>query len=196
MVRRGGSCAGIDGVEHEVGQFVLDPRRLIFLHARHRLVAGIKPQPGVQQVALLDRFDDRSVGRFRNSKAAIPAYVNRAMMRPEAEIFYESARLQQNTVNDGFPVRGDGRKAPADRPIAPACAIRLMAEPEPALHASPGPSFPPCLIPAVDGIFRPGGGRSGTVSKTSGRACPIREKLAAREGTSRRWADGGNLFGR
>ena len=23
------------------------------------------------------------------------------------------------------------------------------------------PSFPPCLIPAVDGIFRPGGGRSG-----------------------------------
>jgi hypothetical protein len=27
-----------------------------------------------------------------------------------------------------------------------------------ALHL---PSFPPCLIPAVDGIFRPGGGRSG-----------------------------------
>jgi hypothetical protein len=29
----------------------------------------------------------------------------------------------------------------------------------------PRVSFPPCLIPAIDGIFRPGGGRLGTDSK-------------------------------
>jgi hypothetical protein len=30
---------------------------------------------------------------------------------PEAEIFYENTRLQQNTVNAGFPVRERRRKA-------------------------------------------------------------------------------------
>jgi len=46
-------------------------------------------------------------------------------------------------------------------------------------------SFPPCLIPAVDGIFRPGGGRPGTVSKNVQESLRDREKLATREGTSR-----------
>lgn len=49
--------------------------------------------------------------------------------------------------------------------------------------------FPPCLTPAVDGIFRPGGGRPGTVSKSVQESLRDREKLATREGTSRlgRW---------
>jgi hypothetical protein len=34
---------------------------------------------------------------------AIPDYPNGAMIRLEAEILCESARLQQNTVNDGLP---------------------------------------------------------------------------------------------
>jgi len=37
----------------------------------------------------------------------------------EAEIFYETASLAQNTVNGGFPVRGDVRKVPAIPAIAP-----------------------------------------------------------------------------
>ena len=58
------------------------------------------------------------------------------MMRPEAEIFYENARLQQNTVNDGFPVRPDVRKVAGEPANRPSCAIRLMAEPEPALRVA------------------------------------------------------------
>src|SRR4051812_36562916 len=54
------------------------------------------------------------------------------------------------------------------------------------------PSFPPCLIAAVDGIFRPGGGRPGTVSKSVQESLRDREKLATR-GT-RAWADGGNCL--
>jgi hypothetical protein len=29
------------------------------------LLTGIKPQPGVQEITLLDRFDDRRVGAFK-----------------------------------------------------------------------------------------------------------------------------------
>ena len=49
-----GLLACIDGAVDEVGLFFLDPLRLILIDARRRLVAGIKPQPDVQQVALLD----------------------------------------------------------------------------------------------------------------------------------------------
>src|SRR6202163_5157114 len=55
---------GIAGIIDEVGQFVGEPRGLVLLDARHQLLAGIKPQPGIQQVPLLDRFDDRRVGAF------------------------------------------------------------------------------------------------------------------------------------
>ena len=34
------------------------------------------------------------------------------------------------------------------------------------VRAAPLPSFPPCLTPADDGIFRAGGGGPGMVSKT------------------------------
>jgi hypothetical protein len=39
-----------------------------------------------------------------NSKTAIPA-TSKGHDPPGAEIFYETAGLQQNTVNAGFPVR-------------------------------------------------------------------------------------------
>src|SRR5882672_3164679 len=84
-----------------------------------------------------------------------------------------------------FRCAGRAGRAPGDPPIA---GLRHSTNGGfgTGTGAAPVPSFPPCLIPAVDGIFRPGGGRSGTVSKTSGRACPNREKLATRDGTSRR----------
>jgi hypothetical protein len=46
-----------------------------------------------------------------NSKAAIPGYSNRAIMRLEGEILYEGGLLQQNTVNDGLPARLAGLPA-------------------------------------------------------------------------------------
>src|SRR5712664_4881592 len=55
---------GIDSIIYEVRKFVGEPRGLVFLDARHQLLAGVKPQPGVQQITLLDRFDDRRVGAF------------------------------------------------------------------------------------------------------------------------------------
>ena len=42
-------------------KFVFEPRGLVLGHARHMLIAGIEPQPGVEQISLLDRFDDRGV---------------------------------------------------------------------------------------------------------------------------------------
>jgi hypothetical protein len=43
-----------------------------------------------------------------NSKAAIPDDLNPAIMRAEAEIFYENAHPRQNTVNDALPSRPAG----------------------------------------------------------------------------------------
>ena len=101
-------------------------------------------------------------GRFRiqahYSKAAIPGYPNRAIMRPTGKILYESARSQQNTVNGGLSARPTGRKRSVDRPNRGTGAIRLMAHRNRRM-CFPRVSFPPCLIPAIDGIFRPGGGR-------------------------------------
>src|SRR5277367_4391545 len=58
--------------------------------------------------------------------------------------------------------------------------VRLRA------HSSPCPrgdlpSFPPCLIPPVDGIFRPGGGGPGRVPRRPGENLPVRKIVAARE---------------
>ena len=46
----------------------------------------------------------------------------------------------------------------------------------------PRVSFPPCLTPAIDGIFRPGGGRLGTDSRDVRENLPVKGKLATREG--------------
>ena len=51
-----------DGVIDEIGEFVGEPLGLEFLDARRVLVAGVKPQPGVQQISLPDRFDHRRIG--------------------------------------------------------------------------------------------------------------------------------------
>ena len=59
--------------------------------------------------------------------------------------------------------------------------MRLMAHPELG-HVFPGVSFPPCLTPAIDGIFRPGGGRLGTDSRDVRENLPVKGKLATREG--------------
>jgi hypothetical protein len=56
---------GIYAVKHKVRKFVRKPLGLVFLDAGHQLLTGIKPQPGVQEITLLDRFDDRRVGAFK-----------------------------------------------------------------------------------------------------------------------------------
>jgi hypothetical protein len=94
------------------------------------------------------------------------------MLQKQAEIFPETAGLQQNTIKDGLPAnKSDGRAVPF--------GIRLMAHPEHAADAFNRPSFLPCLNHRVDGIFRPGGGRLLTIS---GRACLTREKLPRANG--------------
>jgi branched-chain amino acid transport system ATP-binding protein len=100
--------------------------------------------------------------------------------------------LQQNTVNTGFPAYRDGENA---RQAGQSRKLRNSTNggAGTGVGALPVLSFPPCLIAAVDGIFRPGGGGSGTVSKTSGRACPNRKKSAARDRTSRSAADLGEV---
>jgi hypothetical protein len=57
-------------------------------------------------------------------------------------------------------------------------------------RASRLPSFPPCANPAVDGIFRPEAAGPGRNFQDVLRAPADYEKLAAREGTSRRWLMG------
>jgi len=52
-------------MEDEVGKFFGKPLGLVFLDARQQLLAGVKPQPGVQEIPLLDRFDDLRVGAFK-----------------------------------------------------------------------------------------------------------------------------------
>ena len=53
-----------DGEEDQIRKLSLDPLRPELIDARQLLRAGIKPQPRVQEVTLLDRFDDRRVGAF------------------------------------------------------------------------------------------------------------------------------------
>jgi hypothetical protein len=57
-------------------------------------------------------------------------------------------------------------------------------------RASRMPSFPPCVNPAVDGIFRPEAAGPGRDFQDVLRAPADYEKLATREGTSRRWLMG------
>jgi len=64
-----------------------------------------------------------------------------------------------------------------------------MAHPELG-HVFPRVSFPPCLTPAIDGIFRPGGGRLGTDSKDVLENLSVLGKIGHARGTSRRWLMG------
>jgi hypothetical protein len=48
-----------------VHALVLEAGRLVLLYARQRLRAGKKSQPRIQEIALLDRFDDRGVGALK-----------------------------------------------------------------------------------------------------------------------------------
>jgi hypothetical protein len=104
---------------------------LIFVDARQRLIAGKKPQPGVQQIALLDRFDYRWVGACE-IHGRDPCLAKSRDDPLAAVIFYENARLQQNTVNAAFPVRRYGGKIAGCLASRRLLAIRLMAGLEPA----------------------------------------------------------------
>ncbi len=108
--------------------------------------------------------------------------VNRVMHPPEAEIFYESDRLQQNTVNDDFPVRSERPETAGESTESRRSRNSTNGGSGTGAALVPLPSFPPCLIPAVDGIFRPGGGRSGTVSKDVRESLPDREKIGHARG--------------
>jgi len=97
-------------------------------------------------------------------------------MRPEGEILYESGRSQQNTVNGGLSARPAGWTG---KPGAGACDLWRIRNWG---MCFPRVSFPPCLTPAIDGIFRPGGGRLGTDSRDVRENLPVKGKLATREG--------------
>ena len=97
---------GIHGVIDEVRKFIVEPRGLVFLDPRQHLFACVKPQPGVEQVPLLDRFDDRWVGAFEIhgcNPFSICITIKTPNHRAEGEIFDESAGMRRNTVNVGFP---------------------------------------------------------------------------------------------
>src|SRR6185437_8141116 len=66
--------SGLDGHEDEIRKLVLEPLGLVFRKARHRLRAGIEPQPRVQKITLLDRFDDRWPGalEFQGGSPGFP----------------------------------------------------------------------------------------------------------------------------
>jgi hypothetical protein len=49
----------------DVRKFLLEALGVIFLDARQQAFAGKKPQPGVEQISLLDRFDYRRAGAFK-----------------------------------------------------------------------------------------------------------------------------------
>jgi hypothetical protein len=75
--------------------------------------------------------------------------------RLQSQIFDESAGLAENTVNGGFP--GSPRGAVESIRQSLNCiprAIRLRANPHLAARRYL-PSFPPCVILPVDGIFPP-----------------------------------------
>jgi hypothetical protein len=96
----------------------------------------------------------------------------------------KAAELSKTPLTMAFRPAPDGRKPLADRPNGPAAQFDFGLDRK--RDAPPSmPSFPPCLIPAVDGIFRPGGGRPGIVSKNIQESLPTGKKLATREGTSR-----------
>src|ERR1700722_11543103 len=54
----------LDDEKHEIRKFILDSWGLVFFDPWQQLSAGIKSQPRVQEITLLDRFDDRRVGAF------------------------------------------------------------------------------------------------------------------------------------
>jgi hypothetical protein len=103
--------------------------------------------------------------------------------RLQPQIFDESVRLYRNTVNGRF--RAASISARAVR-ANPAWAIRLLAHSRACLHWAM-PSFLPCLEAAVDGIFRPGGGRSGT-----GFPRRLGEPAGLQELVTRDWQDRGD----
>ena len=76
----------------------------------------------------------------------------------------------------------------------PVPGMRLMAHPELG-HVFSRVSFPPCLTPAIDGIFRPGGGRLRTDSRDVQDNLPVLGKNWSRARDVASMADGGNLFG-
>ena len=57
--------AALLGEVDEIGQLVLEPRRLVLPDRRHLLLARVKTQPRVQEITLPDRFDDRRSGAFK-----------------------------------------------------------------------------------------------------------------------------------
>ena len=115
------------------------------------------------------------------SKAAIPSPCKTPNHRLQPPILYESVKLHRNTVNGGFPSRRSRppeTSAGAFKPFPR--AIRLMAKPR-ARPAGRCPSFPPCVSPEVDGIFRPEAAvRDGTFQGVP-EHLPVRKKLATRE---------------
>jgi hypothetical protein len=67
------------------------------------LRAGLKSQPRVQEITLLDRFDDRWVGAFEFQGCNPVSMQDNLIIDPKAEIFNENLKMQRNSVNDCFP---------------------------------------------------------------------------------------------
>src|SRR5262249_25200788 len=59
------SLQRFDGIVDEIGQFLLEPCRLVLPDRRHLLLARVKTQPSVKEITLPDRFDDRRSGAFK-----------------------------------------------------------------------------------------------------------------------------------
>src|SRR6202035_4146042 len=105
------------------GKFFLDRGGLKFADARQALRGGKKPQPRVQEITLLDRFDDRRIGADKFQDADIrPA--KPPNFHAKAKRFGEGGLLAENNVNDCFPIE----QARSPRPRAAEMAIRLMAK--------------------------------------------------------------------
>jgi hypothetical protein len=75
---------GVDGIIDQIGKFVGETFGLILFDARQKPSPGIKPQPCIEQVALLDQFDDRGLALWKSksetkseAKVAIPCQCKR-----------------------------------------------------------------------------------------------------------------------
>ena len=193
----------LDDEKHEIGQFFLDPRGLVFSDPRQQLLCGHKVAATCSGDHAADRFDDRRVGAFEFPRPQIPR-LKYGLMQKQPIIGQRRKFLINPRDSVGTALTAAFRMAqttlpkrpaiPADRAFPTACAIRLMAETGRCSRPDM-PSFPPCVRRAVDGIFRPGGGRSKTNSKASWRTCRLEKISHPRWGVAT-MADGGNLIGR
>jgi hypothetical protein len=149
---------GIDRIIHKVRKLVVKPRGLVFLDTRHRLFAGIEPQPCVQQIPLLDRFDDRGVGALEFQGCNPTPNAKYPSIGLRREFLVKMQDCVETPLMAAFQAtRWDRGHPPANRLIGRLCNSTIGESAARSLR--PMPSIPPCVIRAVDGIFPAGGGR-------------------------------------